>query len=245
MSERDSICASAEKPEVEYRDAPGLPEGFRVGNDGSFWTRWNGRQTPELKNEWRRLNLAKATNGYLRGKIEFRKVTYRFTISRLVLLAFVGEPPTSKHEAAHLDGDKENNALNNLQWKTRKENEADKVLHGTVARGSRGGNSVLDETAVADIRRKYVSGSRQTELAAEYGVRQATIWAIVNNVGWNHVEACKPEQAKWNHRNRPAMIAKCAELRAAGLSCRQIAELIGYSKTHVRNLLKEGVARWR
>ena len=43
-------------------------------------------------------------------------------IHRLVMLAFVGEPPEGKYEVDHKDGDPENNRLSNLEYVSKKEN---------------------------------------------------------------------------------------------------------------------------
>ena len=43
-------------------------------------------------------------------------------IHRLVMLAFVGEPPEGKYEVDHKDGDTENNRLSNLEYVSKKEN---------------------------------------------------------------------------------------------------------------------------
>lgn len=50
-------------------------------------------------------------------------------VSRLVLLAFVGQPEPGM-EACHDDHDKTNNALSNLSWGTRLENEQAKTAAG-------------------------------------------------------------------------------------------------------------------
>lgn len=55
-------------------------------------------------------------------------------VHRMVALAWLGGPPTEKHEVSHINGDRSDNRVENLAWKTHKENEADKVLHGTVTR---------------------------------------------------------------------------------------------------------------
>jgi len=53
----------------------------------------------------------------------------RVLVHRLVLLAFVGEPPAG-HVACHNDGDCTNNRLSNLRWDTERENQLDIVRHG-------------------------------------------------------------------------------------------------------------------
>ncbi len=51
-------------------------------------------------------------------------------VHQLVLEAFVGPCPSGL-ECRHLDGNPDNNQLENLRWGTRLENMADKKLHGT------------------------------------------------------------------------------------------------------------------
>ena len=53
-------------------------------------------------------------------------------VHKAVLEAFVGPAPSRRHEAAHKDGRKGNNRLDNLEWKLKEHNEADKKAHGTA-----------------------------------------------------------------------------------------------------------------
>ncbi|WP_051233125.1 HNH endonuclease [Pseudonocardia asaccharolytica] len=52
-------------------------------------------------------------------------------VHRLVLLAFVGEPPDDKPNALHRDDDPANNCVENLYWGTRSENTDDSVRNGS------------------------------------------------------------------------------------------------------------------
>lgn len=53
----------------------------------------------------------------------------------LVCEAFHGPKPTAKHQAAHYDGSKDNNAAENLRWATPWENSQDSIRHGTRPKG--------------------------------------------------------------------------------------------------------------
>lgn len=104
---------------------------------------------------------------------------------RLVCMAFHGLPPTLKHEAAHKDGNTSNNRPDNLSWKTRKQNEADKHLHGTARRPvfhcAEHPCAKLTEAAADDIRRRQ---GPTMALAKEYGVDRSTIRRIVRGDAW-------------------------------------------------------------
>lgn len=66
-----------------------------------------------------------------------------------------------------------------LSWKTRAQNEADKISHGTYGRK-------LTVEQVVEIRRSFPECSKQ-ELADRYGVTRQTIHWIVSRKGWRHV----------------------------------------------------------
>ena len=105
-------------------------------------------------------------------------------VNRLVLLTFVGPPPTLKHEAAHWDGDGNNNALGNLRWATHAENEMDKVRHGTSNRGVRHRLAKLSESAVLTIRARVSAGEKQCDLAREFGMSIHAVSAAVLRKSW-------------------------------------------------------------
>lgn len=60
-------------------------------------------------------------NGYLVCSININKVTKSFIVSRLVAQTFFSYCG-NEYEANHLNGDKYNNSVYNLNWLTRKEN---------------------------------------------------------------------------------------------------------------------------
>jgi hypothetical protein len=104
-------------------------------------------------------------------------------VHRLVLRAFVGEPPTG-HISRHLDGDPTNNALTNLKWGTPAENNADMVRHGRTSRGERSAQAKLTEEQVGAIRQMLGPARVVAEM---YGVSQTTVYRIWKRRTWGHV----------------------------------------------------------
>jgi len=106
-------------------------------------------------------------------------------VSRLVCKEVNGEPPSPDHHAAHSCGKGHLGCVagNHLAWKTRSENEADKIGHGTVARGERNGQSKLTKADVLEIRSLRGSVS-QEKLAARFGVSPALISNIHRGQKW-------------------------------------------------------------
>ncbi len=57
-------------------------------------------------------------------------------VHRLVLMAHVGLPPSPTHQAAHWNGRRADNRLDNLRWATPRENSADKLRHAAERRAA-------------------------------------------------------------------------------------------------------------
>lgn len=65
---------------------------------------------------------------------------------RLVALAFIGPPPTPKHEVAHKNWKHKDNHYSNLRWATHKENMDDRVKHKNVNQHNIPGYVISEET---------------------------------------------------------------------------------------------------
>ena len=98
-------------------------------------------------------------------------------IHRLVALAFLGPPPTPRHQIAHNDGVPTNNHVSNLRWATPFENSLDRIKHGRAAKK-------LTPEKVAEIRRRAAAGENRGVLASEFGVSRTTIWNIQCRRQW-------------------------------------------------------------
>lgn len=114
---------------VQYANIPGA-EGYRVGDDGSVWSRWIPRRR-KLGDVWNRLKPYKESCGYLQVDIRRDGIGKPFLVHRLVLESFTGPCPDGM-ECLHADDDKENCRLDNVSWGTRKKNMEDASKRGRL-----------------------------------------------------------------------------------------------------------------
>lgn len=172
---------------VCYRtlDFLGCP-GYRVGDDGSVWTR---KKTGGhgLYDTWRAIRADPGHAGHKR--VLLMPGRNRVSVHHLVLLAFVGPRPPGMQCRHFPDRDPANNNVWNLRWGTHTENMRDKRLHRTsrVQRGASNVMAKLSDQQVIDIRREHADGKPQHRIAEERRLSKSTVSLIVNRKLWPHV----------------------------------------------------------
>ncbi len=111
---------------------------------------------------------------------------------RLVCVWYHGEPPSEHHQAAHGCGRSRCVNPRHLRWATPKENNADKIIHGTAPYGEDCHQARLTNQEAADIRAEYAQGGvTHRELGERYGVHKATIALVVNGKTYRALVGCE------------------------------------------------------
>lgn len=133
--------------------------------------------------------LCKDKAGYLR--VSFRVKGYQQSthiVHRLVAKAFL-ETIKDHNEVNHIDGNKTNNCVTNLEWSNRVKNIQHSFDIGLQIplKGEDIGNSKLKQEEVLEIRRLLTQGITQTVLAKIYKVHQGTISNIKLKHIWKHI----------------------------------------------------------
>lgn len=115
------------------------------------------------------------------------KFTYP-RVHRLVASAFIPNPD-NKLEVNHIDGDKSNNNVNNLEWCTKSENMRHAYKTGLMyKKGKRLLRHKLNISDVIEIKNMLKSGRfTQLEIATKYGVAKSTIGSINIGQRWKDV----------------------------------------------------------
>ena len=108
------------------------------------------------------------------------------SVHRLIAKHFIRNPK-DKPYVNHLDGNKFNNKLENLEWCTPSENKKHAVVNGYTysPRGVKHWASKLTEKQVIEIRQKR--NERQKVLAKRYKISIQTISDIINRKKWKHI----------------------------------------------------------
>lgn len=116
-------------------------------------------------------------------------------VHQLVCEAFHGRGPAGC-EVRHLDGNQLNNCADNLCWGRRKENHADKKLHGTQPLGERCHVAILTEIRVLEARQRVANGERLSFIAQEFGVHKETLREAIKGKTWKHLRGGGEQHAR-------------------------------------------------
>jgi hypothetical protein len=102
--------------------------------------------------------------------------------------AFVGDKPFPKANINHIDGDKNNNSLSNLEYCTYKENHAHAIASGLrnpVGEGN--GRSKLTKEKVIVIRHLYDIGNSPRVIANLFMIGYTQSYRVCKREQWKHV----------------------------------------------------------
>ena len=158
--------------------------GYDVSSYGRVrsWKHRSGRRRyPRLMAE------SMTSRGYLQVHLWVDGKRIVKSINRMVLEAFLSLPPSEKHHAAHLNGNKQDNRLVNLSWQTPQENIHGKWAHGTMPVGIATNSVKLSDRIVSIIRRLSKGGMSNKEISKLFIVHPSTVGRIVKRKTWKHV----------------------------------------------------------
>lgn len=156
-----------------WRDVKGYEGVYQVSNLGRV--KRIGKYRNQVR-EWesnRLLKPAKKNNGYMYCQLSKDNKTSPKMVHRLVAEAFI-ENPENKPTVNHIDGNRANNVVENLEWATYTENNVHMLydLHGYVIgqhRNKRGSKAVLQYDLQGNFIKEYPSyreAQRQTGINA-------------------------------------------------------------------------------
>lgn len=183
-----------------WTEVKGFEGIYEVSNTGKIKSKWRksgicmspmGKEFTYTVNE-KILKSAKSKNGYLRVLLVDKDNDLRInkSIHRLVLENFNPVSNMENLTVNHIDGNKENNNLSNLEWATMKEQIAHALLIGLRHEKEQDGElnkmSILKNEDVIYI---YTNPDNLStnELHKKFNISMANINNIFNDKSWIHI----------------------------------------------------------
>ena len=136
------------------------------------------------------LKQSKNKGGYYHVNLYENKIKKNIDIHRLVAQAFIPNPD-NKPCVNHIDGNKQNNHIDNLEWVTCLENHKHAwkigLKNSKHNQGIKHYFSKLTENEVLTIHGLYLSGMKQKQIAKTYNINQQNVSSIINGISWKHI----------------------------------------------------------
>lgn len=153
-----------------------LKFNYYITDDGKVWS----ERTQKF------LSFQYDKNGYV--KVQMRSTdnkSHRYSVHRLVLENFKPVENMENLQVNHIDGNKKNNNLTNLEWTTSEENirhAIDNNLRATI-----NGASKLTPEQVIEIYRRATNGERNIDLGKEFNIHPDQVGRIKNKKSWKEI----------------------------------------------------------
>lgn len=165
------------KPLCGFEDFYSISNLGRIKRIKGFWCK---------KDRIKKFHISNA--GYYRVLIKTKGTNKKFSVHRLVAKTFFGE---KNMDVNHIDGNKLNNKITNLQYISKSNNQKHAYKMGLqkVYRGSERKNvAKLTEEKVLEIRKIYIKRRFLIkDIAKIYNVSKTTINLIINRKRWTHI----------------------------------------------------------
>ena len=172
-------CVEIWKPIPEWEDLYQASSHGRIKSEDRVSTYVQGFSSVTRCRKGVILKHIKMTTGYW-GVILCREGTRCYVaVHKLVTATFYGQRPLGL-VTRHLDGDVDNNRLENLVYGTAQENADDRQKHGRTCRGEQHPRAVLTDFQVDELRRLYAETQATTRvLAQHFGVSSVRVTQLL------------------------------------------------------------------
>jgi hypothetical protein len=174
-------------------ELPGFEQykGYAVDMDGNIWSCKGYRD--RYLNIWKLRKLSISTTGYYKVDLTLlSKSKLTIKLHRLIAIAFIPNP-NNYPQINHIDANKVNNEISNLEWCTCKQN----IYHSIemnlrdTAKGERVKGAKLKDHQVIEVFSMKANGLLNKEIAELFYVKEWVIRDIIARDTYSHVNIQK------------------------------------------------------
>lgn len=136
----------------------------------------------------RKMLAHKNKNGYLSIDLCKNGNIKKYSLHRIIALAFL-DNIENKEQVNHINGNKHDNRIENLEWSTRSENQKHSIETGLrSAKGEKNSQSKLTEIQVLNI---FNDKRTYNQISKDFKISISTISDIKRGHTWNHITKLK------------------------------------------------------
>lgn len=166
-----------------FEDLKGYEKSYQISDSGRIFTKrrlignqiYYGKElVPQLTQD-----------GYLKVTLSGSCRSKKYYLHRLVAIQFI-DNPYNLPQVNHIDGNKLNNSITNLEWCTKQENQSHAVRTNLMQRGQDRPSAKLTENQVLEIY-KLKGILKAQDIADRYGVSKNTINCILRGSKWKYL----------------------------------------------------------
>lgn len=219
-----------------WRDIAGYEGTYQISNFG---------RVKSFKRGERILKPKLHTGGYLCVILYSNGSGNGRFIHRLVAEAFIRNPQ-NKSTVNHLDGDKTNNHVSNLQWATQHENNQHAVLTGLIKSGGDDKRASTTDEIARKILAEFIPYDADcglTALAKKYNLTPGTVFRIVHGLRYKTTGGLRhAKKIQRPHKHLTAEI--CAEIqrihkpRHPEFGTKALAQKFGVDRSTIMRIVK-------
>jgi len=175
---------------MALKDIEGYESLYAVSDDGKVWSYPKG--TNSKQGNWLSIDYSRhyPMVGFIKDGVK-----KRFTLHRLVAEAFC-DKPEGCDQVNHINGDKEDNRAENLEWVTASENrlhawreglQVATEAHKESARKAAKSRRMFTDEQIRQIRKLADMTFKQRDIAAMFSTSQAVIQYILSGKTYSEV----------------------------------------------------------
>lgn len=139
---------------------------YSIRDDGAVWSHISHKfLVPSMRGKYMK-----------HGLVDDECKTRHISVHRLVAETFIPNPE-NKPQVNHIDGNKLNNHVSNLEWATAKENTQHSYSKGlqVIPNGDRSPHTKITEAQLAEAQSMFEQGRSVSSIAREFSVSSACI----------------------------------------------------------------------
>lgn len=147
-----------------------------------YWAAHDGRIWSDYWNKWMKPGMG-SNSGYAQINLTTESGPRRFSVHRLVAMAWLGEPPSDDHRVNHKNGNKHDNRVDNLEWVTHGENMRHAFRTGLNTLPCQ----KLNGAQVMIIRAAVAIGVPRKEIGEMFSITANSVSRIAYGGAWPHL----------------------------------------------------------